>query len=461
MPLMVSTGMFSLVLFVDRTMLLWHDPSEMGAALAAGNLFWLVICPFVGIASITGAIVSQLVGAGQNRQVGTLLWQVIWLAAMTVPLFGAVSLTGDTWIRWAGQPESIRAIEVAYFSTLLWGGAGEVLQTGLSGFYAGIHRTRTIMVISLISGLLNMMLDAVLIFGVDLSLVGLGSPGERVFHWGIEGAAIASVASFHFKAIVFALLLCQRAWRDSYGIFDQWKLNGAMMRRLVFFGLPAGLMYEAEAGGFTAIVLRIGRLGEGPLQATTMAINFNMIAFIPLVGLSIATSVLVGQYLIRDGWRPALQRVQAAMLIGWTYSIAWALAYGLAADAMIGFYGLSAPRTSLVDQTAVSNLAASLLGFVAIYVVFDAHQLILAGALRGAGDTWYVLAAFTVVSLAAVLLGIYFEPTLDRLEDVTASSTQSALAYWWWVITGWVFALAVAMTARFMSGRWRSMRMVE
>ncbi|MEM6980232.1 MAG: MATE family efflux transporter [Planctomycetota bacterium] len=468
-PLMVSTGMFSLVLFMDRTMLLWHDPSEMSAAMASGNLFWTMVCPIVGTVSMTGALVGQLVGAGRQRQVGSLLWQAVWLSLISLPLFGLLSLGARTWLALTDQPENLRDMEAIYFATLMWGGAGEVMQTGLAGFYSGIHRTRTVMMVSLISGMVNLILDAVLIFGLDPAW--WGGSGDRILEWGIFGAGLASTISFWFKAVLYAGLLCQPKWRQTYGLFRRWQWHGPMMWRLIYFGVPAGLMMVTEAGGFTAIVLRIGRLGDVPLQATTMAINFNMIAFIPLVGLSIATSVLVGQTLIRDGASVARSHVMAALIIGWGYSASWAIAYGWAGEFLISLYAVSQDTQNVVatdvlasgaevDAAFASRVATGLLGFVSLYVVFDATQLILAGALRGAGDTWFVLVASALVSFGAVTIGVVFEPAFDLGLPSDSPETLNALQFWWWIITGWVLALLVAMAARYWQGRWQSMRMV-
>ena len=51
LPLMVSAGTFALVLFADRTLLLWHDGSSMSASMAGGNLFWVIVCLPVGTTS--------------------------------------------------------------------------------------------------------------------------------------------------------------------------------------------------------------------------------------------------------------------------------------------------------------------------------------------------------------------------------------------------------------------------
>ncbi|MFG0288374.1 MAG: MATE family efflux transporter [Rhodopirellula sp. JB044] len=469
-PLMISTGMFSLVLFADRTLLFQHEPAEMGAAMAAGNLFWVSICIFVGIASMTGAIASQYVGAGQPKRIGRMLWQSVWFSLATMPLFLALAYFAEPLFQWSDQAPALIPLQTVYFQILMWGGAGEVLQTALSGFFSGTHRTRTIAIVSVISGAINLLLDVVLIFGIDPSW--WGGDGPRVWELGIAGAGIASVISFWFKAICYAAILMLPRFRHAYGIIAGLRWDRRMMWKLAYFGFPTGLMYVTEAGAFAVIVLMIGRLGDVPLQATTMAINFNMIAFIPLVGMSIAASVLVGQHLVRSGPESATRCVRAALIISWAYSAAWAIAYWSSAETLISLYAVNQNASTISDDAALAlQTAEGLLGFVAIYVLLDATQLILAGALRGTGDTWFVLLAGMTVSLIALSAGVAFEPDWEPVlwgsdEPANAPATSmsdsvaAALRWWWMVLTAWIIALAAAMSARYARGTWKRMRMV-
>ncbi len=476
-PLMISTGMFSLVLFADRTLLFQHEPAEMGAAMAAGNLFWVSICVFVGIASMTGAIASQYMGAGQPNRIGRMLWQSVWFSLATMPLFLLAGYFAEPLFRWTDQAPALIPLETIYFQILMWGGAGEVLQTALSGFFSGTHRTRTIAVVSVISGLVNLVLDYLLIFGVDPAW--WGGVGPRVWELGIAGAGIASVISFWFKAVCFAVILMRPQFRETYGIVRGLGLDRRMMRRLIYYGFPAGLMYATEAGAFTVILLMIGRLGDVPLQATSMAINFNMIAFIPLVGLSIAASVLVGRHLIGSGPERAVRCVWATLTIAWLYAAGWAVTYWFGAETLISLYSLNPSASTIPDDAQLAlQTAQGLLGFVAIYVLLDATQLILAGALRGAGDTWFVLLAGLTVSIVALTVGVVFEPDwqpvlwgADAASGANAAavadgigsmsdSVAAALRWWWSVLTAWVIMLAATMTARYAQGSWKQMRMV-
>ncbi len=434
MPLMVSAGMFSLVLFVDRTLLLWYDGESMSAAMAGGNLFWVLVCLPVGVVSMTGAIISQYVGANEEDHIGRFLWQSVWLSFASAPLFAVMALSARWFFEASGQPEELIPLETIYLRILLLGAVGMVLETALSGFFSGTERTNVIMWVSVASGLLNLVLDCLLIFG-------WGSIPEL----GIVGAAIGSVASFWFKAICYGVLLLRPRYEPRYRIRAGFGFDGALARNLFFYGFPTGLMYLTESGGFAVIVLRIGSIGDIPLRATTMAINFNMVAFIPLVGVSIAASVLVGRHLLQSGAAVASRSVYAALLIGIVYSGTWLTCYLTMPDVLVSLYELN--DTSRESAEAVL-LARGLLKFVAIYVVLDAMQLILAGALRGAGDTWFVLLAGLFASAVALTIGFGWEPPRDRLH------------WWWWMVAFWVWLLAMSMAARFAQGRWKRMRMV-
>jgi len=438
LPLMISTGTFSLVLFADRTFLLWYDGAAMSASMAAGNLFWTLICVPVGISGMTGAIISQYVGAKRPEQIGRFLWQVVWFAMATLPMFVAIGWGAKWLFTVTGQPAELVDMEARYMRLLLWGATGIVFEAGLSGFFAGTERTRVIMWASIAAGLINIVLDWVLIFGITLGPLQLAAGG-------IVGAGVASMISFWFKGAVFAALLLAPRFEAIYRVRSGFALDFGLLRKLFFFGLPSGLMSLTEAGGFTAIVLQIGRLGDVPLRATTMAINFNMIAFIPLVGMSIAASVLVGRHLLESGPVRAAKSVAGALAIGWVYSLIWAVIYLAFPGQLMSLYRWSAPTPGSIEAI---ELARGLLGFVAIYVLVDATQLIVAGALRGAGDTWFVLLAGLSASVIACAIGLAFEPDDGRL------------IWWWWVVTGWVFLLAIAMTSRFMQGSWKRMRMV-
>jgi len=439
-PLMISAGTFSLVLFVDRTLLLWHDGPSMSASMAAGNLFWVLVCLPVGIVSMTGAIMGQHIGAGESAKVGRLLWQAIWISLLFAPVFLAVAIFADPIFVALGQPSELIDLETTYLRFLTLAAVGIVLETALSGFFSAIERTRVVMWVSIASGLLNLVLDLVLIFGFG-----------PIPSMGIMGAAIATAISFWFKVACFGWLILQPRYETMYRFRGQHAPHWPVLSNLLFFGLPTGLMYVSESGGFAAIIFQIGRLGDIPLRATTMAINFNMIAFIPLVGVSIAASVLTGKHLLESGPDRAARVAMASLAVAMTYAGIWIAVFLLLPETLINFYALQAGDES--TQRA-SEIAKGLLFFVSVYLFLDTTQLTLAGVLRGAGDTWYVLYTGIFAITIAFSVGLWFEPDMSSQDD------PAPLNWWWWMITFWIGLLAAAMTARYVQGRWRKMRMV-
>ena len=239
LPLMVSAGTFSLVLFADRTLLLWHDGESMTASMAGGNLFWVLVCLPVGVASMTGAIVSQYVGADEEDHIGRFLWQAVWLSLMSAPLFIALAWIATWLFQFTGQPAKLIPLEATYLRILMLGAVGLVLETALSGFFSGTERTRVIMWVSVASGVLNFVLDLVLIFGLG-----------PIPALGIVGAAVGSVVSFWFKVICYGTLLLRPKYEARYRVRGGLSLDFSLAGNLLFYGFPTGLMYLTESGGF-------------------------------------------------------------------------------------------------------------------------------------------------------------------------------------------------------------------
>jgi MATE family multidrug resistance protein len=107
------------------------------------------------------------------------------------------------------------------------------------------------------------------------------------------------------------------------------------------------------------------------------------------------------------------------------------------------------------DFTAVQEAIVVLLRFVALYCFFDALQIVLIGALRGAGDTRFILMATSLISIVSVTIGRLCEDYFHWREYGVA------LWGWWWILTAWVLALGLVYLLRFLGGKWRDMRVIE
>jgi len=76
--------------------------------------------------------------------------------------------------------------------------------------------------------------------------------------------------------------------------------------------------------------------------------------------------------------------------------------------------------------------------------------VVFAGAIKGAGDTRYVLIVTLSISGTAIGIG-----------KLLQGQAADPLRWWWWICAFWVLALAAAFGWRFVNGRWKRFRVIE
>ncbi|HUU35721.1 MAG TPA: MATE family efflux transporter, partial [Vicinamibacterales bacterium] len=217
---------------------------------------------------------------------------------------------------------------------------------------------------------------------------------------------------------------------------------------LMRFGLPSGLTGMLDVLVWAMFVGLIGRLGTTHLTATTAAFSINQLAFMPMLGIGVALSTLVGR---RQGeHRPdvAAHTVWSGIHLVTVYMFTIAACYVLVPRLFL------APLAAYADPAEFRTYAATtivLLRYVALYTVFDGFTISFVSALRGAGDT-----RFPLIAMVAVSYGLVVVPSW--LLYATGHATIYRL---WACAAACVIVLSVVMLLRFLGGKWRSMRVIE
>ena len=203
-----------------------------------------------------------------------------------------------------------------------------------------------------------------------------------------------------------------------------------------------------DVAGFTAFILLVGRLGGVAAEATTMTFSISTLAFMPIYGLHIAVSVLVGERLGENRDDLAARATYTTLQIALGYMLVVSLLYILVPGVFLeGFFSHTAAS---IEQTEVREVAATLLQFVAVYNLMDATQLVFIGALKGAGDTRFLL--FVSLVLAAMLGGFSY---------LCVQVWRLTIFGCWTLIVIWCLLAAITYGIRFSRGRWRTMRVIE
>jgi MATE family multidrug resistance protein len=437
LPLMISAGFFSLTLFTDRTLLYWQTESSAAAAMGAGSLFWCLTCLPMGLLGYLSTFVSQYRGADRVARIGVAYQHSMALAFCVVPFFLLAILLAHWFFAGAGHAPALVSLETNYLRILLLGGIGFLFYSVQSGLLTGDGRTPTVLAIDCVGTVVNLVLDAVLIFGFG-----------PIPAFGIEGAAIATAVSFWLRIpLAHRAIYRDRKLTDIYGVGHRFAWDPGMFRRLITFGAPAGLQLLAEAGCFAIIMLQVGRLGELEMAATTLALGLNVLAFVPMIGLGIGVGVLVGLRLTEGRVDLAKRTVTCALMVTLLYTGTFAALLGLASDWMIGIYAWGA---SVERFEEMRPLLVPLLRIIAVYCILDGIQVVFVGAIKGAGDTWFVLLATFLISCSAVIGGLFCQYALGP-----------SLQLWWYVIAVWVGTMGLAFSARYLSGQWQSKRVIE
>ncbi len=438
LPLVVSTMFWSIQWFVDRMFLMWHSSAElpeMAAALPAGMAHWTLVCLPGGIASFVNTFVAQYHGAGKPERIGLAVAQGVRLGWICTPLFLLAVPLAPYLFAGSANPQ-LAKLETDYFQYLAFGAGAVVIGNALSSYYTGRGMTRVVMLVQVLGTLVNVVGDYLLIFGE------LGFP-----EMGIKGAAIATAAANWFNVAAFMVLMRLSPDRELHGLTSGNRFDAALFWRLLRFGAPGGLPLLVEAASFTLLTHFVAEIGNAEGAATGLAFNVNSIAFIPIFGVSIAVSTLVGQKLGENRPELAARATWTSLVIAIVYTSLFGAAYLLVPDFFLLAHGAFAKESEFIP---IRDYTVVLLRFVTAYCLFDAMQLILIGALRGAGDTFFILIATTTISLVFVTIG--------RLGQVYG---DWGLFGWWWVLTAWLCTLAVVYLARFLQGSWKSMRVIE
>lgn len=362
-----------------------HDTLALGQfALGAGVFLPMVVA---GIGAMTGilSVTSRASGAGE-ADLPDLALRGLWWAALVGGLGALPVLAGEAILAGIGQaPDLVRGGG----SVARWLAPGVVFQmlfVGASMWLEGTGRTRPGLVATALATLLNLALCLALVDGL------FGAPAM-----GAAGAALAATlarAAMAAGLILWMLRLPEFRGR-LHGLFQPWGPGGwragSEMRRV---GTAAGAAFFFETVAFASLGQAAGILGATALAAYTILHNVESAVFMVALGLSVATSVRVGQAAGRRDRAAARDFALAGLSLA--MALALLLGVGLLAVAP-GVVGLFTHDAGLILR------AAPLIAILSVTMIFDAAQVVLGQTARTLGDAWATTAAYMAAFWAVMI----------------------------------------------------------
>lgn len=438
LPLVLGMSATTVMEFTDRIFLANYSIEAISAAAPAGITAFLFMAFFGGVGGYSGVFIAQYFGSGANHRIGSVLWQGIYFSLFSglICWLIAVFATGPIF-HFAGHEDSVRVLEEIYFSILCKGAILHIAAYTLATFFTGRGITRPVMIITLISVVINIPLNFALIFG------RWGCP-----EMGITGAALATVAAWGVNVILLTVLIFNRE-NSCFRVFSAFAFDWTLLKRLLRFGVPGSLQFTLDILAFTLFLLLVGRIGTLELAVTNIVISINSVTFMPSMGVSQGISVMVGQALGR-------QDVEAAKRSVWS-AIHMLLCYILVVDLIFIFFPeqILSPfiqaGTTPAEQAAIIDMGVPLLRIIATYILLDGLYMVFSGALKGAGDTRFLMISVGCTAILLFILPVYAGITWF---DMGAGGA-------WLCVLLFIIGLFLLSAGRYLTGKWQKMRVIE
>jgi len=403
LPLMANSAVQIVLNLTD----MWFMGRISTRALAAvGAVQWLVIAAVLvlgGAGTAVQTLVAQAYGARRYRR---------------APF---------------GFDAAVEQLAAAFWYPRVGGACIGAAVWAMLGFFNGIGRPRTTLLITIVTTVTNAVLNQLFIFR---------------FGWGIAGSAWATnVAQLAGLAFALAVFL-DRGYRTRFGTHLTWPLQRRRLTQQLRLGVPMGLSPAADLLGFAIFQMMQTRLGTAGGAATQIIVILTSIAYMPGFGIASAGTTLVGQS-IGAGAPAWAQRVgERVILLAACYMGGIGVLIALGGRWVLPFFTGSHDA----DASAAIAIGMRLLWLAAGYQFFDGLNLGSSMCLRGAGDVR--IPAVLVLGLSLLL----FVPLAHALTFAPGEGWVSFLPQLGWgAFGGWVAVLIYIMalgTSLFL--RWRS-----
>lgn len=362
----------------------------LGMAAIAGvgsslQIMFFILSALSALSVGSSILVAQAVGARDLAHASRLARQaLLWSVLLSVPLALIGFWLAGPIIGVFGMEPDVARIGTDYLQVTMGTVVVLVALVIGGGVLRGAGDSRTPMVVTAIANVLNVALAYGLIYG----------------HWGLPAMGAVGSAWATFVARGVALLLLLRAlWTGRNGIgiagAGSWWPDWSVARGVLRLGIPAAVEQILMSTAFLILTILVAHLGTATLAAQRIAMSALSFCYLPAIGFGIAATTLVGQSIGARRPREGAELARIATI--------WST--GLMTVNMVLLFLFATPVMHLfTSEPDVIRIGAAALLVVALMLPMDSVAIVMAGALRGTGDTRFPLVAGSAGMWGAVLL---------------------------------------------------------
>lgn len=424
-PIVVGAMSFVAMDFADKYMVSRLGTDSLAAIGSASLWAYVLAVVVLGTVGCVSTFVSQSIGRGAKDDASVYAWQGFYISLGAGALALCLWPVSPVLFNLMHHSPHVTQQELDYFQVRLLGYLPIAWATALGAFFQGVNRAAVSMYAVVVANIANIVVNYALIYGK------WGAPAL-----GVEGAAWGTTAAQYLQALVLFGIFLLPGFHRQYQTRSMWRFDAARFRELLRIGVPAGvsqMLDVATWGIFISFV--VGRFGDVALAANNAAVAIMHISFIPAIGLNQAIAPIVGQWIGRGDIERAKARTYTALKLGSSYMVVMGIIFAVFGGNIVQI---------LTQDPEVIRLGWQMLIMAALFQFSDCTGIVMMGALRGAGDTRWVM--------FATLVGAYccFLPLATFLAMVYPGGPA-----WAWVgASAYIIVLGAVLFWRFRSERW-------
>ena len=385
-------------------------------------IIFFMLALIMGVAMGSSVLISQYFGAKDPeslRKVISTSYIFLFIAGTIMTVIGVLST--PLILRLLAVPESIMPEASAYLRIIFAGMLATFGYNGVAAMLRGLGDSKTPLYLLIVSTLINVVLDLVFVV---------------VFHWGVAGAAWATIIA---QGVSFIGALIVLDTRNPYVRLDgrNLKWDKAIFAQILRIGLPTGLQQTLVSMGMMVLTRIVNGFGPIAMAAYTAAVRIDSIASMPAMNLSQAVTTFTGQNMGAGKTERVRRGHLSAIAVSTAISLAMTLCVVLFGRQLMGIF--------TVDP-AVIAIGAEYLLIVGLFYTIFGIMFINNGVMRGAGDVFIpmisTLLALWVVRVPAALV-------------FTRIFHMGTNGIWWSIPAGWSVGF-VFTSLYYRSGRWKT-----
>lgn len=337
-PLIIEQLLVVMVGFADTLMVANVGEAAVSAVSLVDSINVLLINVFSALGTGGAVVAAQFIGQGSPENAKYSAKQLLLITAILSIIIMVIMIIFNTSILHMVfghvDVDVMQNAEIYFLFSALSYPFIALYNSGAALFRA-IGNSRISMVNSAIMNAINIVFNAIFIYG---------------FQWGVFGAVFATLIARAFACCVILYMLAHKDTELRIDNWTQWSFDFPYMRKILTIGLPNGLENGMFQLGKILVQSLIASFGTYSIAANAVSNNICQMQIIPGTALGLAMVTVVGQCVGANDYHQAKMYIKKLMKITYLCMGSVIILILLFTPTILTFYSLSEQTLGLAYQ---------------------------------------------------------------------------------------------------------------